>query len=798
MLDPQLSDDEQAATEVESDSSAGEERFACSQKESKWPPQSKCIPTPGRAASSSSGTPTTQEYSQKQLNVCTPTTNGEAAASQQNHTRSAPTPSTEDEEDAEMLDATRRAWQRLLNSPPSTVEYGSQRQHDCEDCQGAPVVGISREIVGISRESEAAPPCDSDESGKPEFTGSASVPHVVEAVPVELSDAQCSLRTPPKASLDEKGTCSMPHVRACSADRAAGMQKPPSPRLSCIDEDGQSRIRPVEGSALLDCADNALSAPEDDHHCPGGTWMAWAAAAPLLGAHPGNEAQRHVISRLNTEAPSRPSDEPPSTVDQFNINVGNVSVKEPRNEVPSRPTDKAFSELDDEDARASNAASKLASCVERSRRCDKDSAVHIPGNFGGRWRRGILQSCDAMLMLSDSATSNKILEKTIRDNEKPVSKVMRRPASTGSGLSLKKAGKENSKSVRKTPANLSDKSPNADNKKGPLGKVKGAAEKSAPSKGRKDKKKVSEDKPAVSSGSKANKEQIGKAIDRPGSPKKRGRAKVQKKEECSSLTPESMKASQSSKRTENKRMLSVKEDLENCKRRKTSPFDRCASAVPSAAPKIAARGTRPCITLSGVKLPAKVERGLKKLGASIEADWTPNISLLVANEFKRTLKMMCAICSGLPILTGYYLTACELQGCWIDTRTYTLQDAIGERNFSKPRNLSSFSLSTSISRRMHQGPLLAGRTVFALAPTPKHQREELKCLVTAAGGAWSDDRLPPDPSDDDLCLVDPDTCREKSDLLKARRRAAPCALYDIELLFEACCTQQLRLDNFRL
>lgn len=620
--------------------------------------------------------------------------------------------------------------------------------------------------------------------------------------------------------------------------------------------------------------------------------MAWAAAAPLLNSHSGEDSHKygrasdvcaaHVEDKLVADLPGRnsslistenlvkcgieaalnggelnpcaksisdpsrecssgPSDEPPpttATVDQFRMNRVYVdSAGEPCDEVLSRQspsmsndehqkelrsvavTENSIKEKSDEvvivklSQRSSNEAvvkeesndsAAGRGMEERSNSCNPCSKFCIPGKFGGRWRKGVLQPDNGMLILPDASTSDQTFRKAdglrvhwdsgVFDeigerNKMQVSKVIKRPA--GSNKSFKQSNKEEHRPGRKRPASISVRS-----------KVRKEKENST--------NKTTERTTGKSAASKVgndNKKLASKVSKRPVSPKNRGRPRVQKKEESS---PPAAQASQSSRRffagslqvpNDKGTVLcrALSEDLEPFKKkRKTLPFDRCAGAVPDIAPKIAARGARPCITLSGVALSAKVRRGLQKLGASIEANWTPKVSLVVANEFKRTLKIMCAICSGLPILTGYYLIGCELQGSWIDTRTYTLRDMKGERAFAKSKGLSSFSLSSSFACRKRQGPLFDGRAVCVLRPTPKHQRDELKCLVIAAGGAWSDDKPPSDPSDHDLCFVDPDTFKDESDLLQARRRAAPCALYNIELLFEACCTQQLRFDAFRL
>lgn len=200
-----------------------------------------------------------------------------------------------------------------------------------------------------------------------------------------------------------------------------------------------------------------------------------------------------------------------------------------------------------------------------------------------------------------------------------------------------------------------------------------------------------------------------------------------------------------------------------------------AQALVAAEPLAEPLAAQPCFVATGLDFAPKYLRALCSLGAEVVEDWSPGVTHLVADTFRRTTKFMCAICVGAQIVVPQYLEACRKASSIVDTAPYTLKDPVCEAAFAKKHALESYSLADALERARSSGPMLASYRVYC---EPFVQGcADLKTLVEAAGGEW---------------------LSEASEVTADKRTLHIGKVYDAELLREAACTQVLRFNMYRL
>eukprot|EP00435_Cladocopium_sp_Y103_P029623 s1821_g7.t1 len=214
---------------------------------------------------------------------------------------------------------------------------------------------------------------------------------------------------------------------------------------------------------------------------------------------------------------------------------------------------------------------------------------------------------------------------------------------------------------------------------------------------------------------------------------------------------------------------------------------RAALAAPVMAPKVVkvevpqSLGQAAVLALSGVELQAAHVRKLRQLGsAEVTKEWHPEVTHLVASRLRRTFKMMCAICKGLPIVRPCFVARCAHLGAVPEVRSQDLlRDRLGEKIFASRFSAPDYSLADVAASVALQGPLLRNYRVYVSKQEKAMERSKLEALVVAAGGTWLEE-LPAERSEN-LLVFGPVQGR----------------FYDVEALFEAACTQQLeRLEAF--
>lgn len=198
-----------------------------------------------------------------------------------------------------------------------------------------------------------------------------------------------------------------------------------------------------------------------------------------------------------------------------------------------------------------------------------------------------------------------------------------------------------------------------------------------------------------------------------------------------------------------------------------------------------------CFTSTGFELGKKQKLVLEQFGCKLVDAWNPCVTHLIADTFRRTTKMMCAIASGADIITPDYLVACSAKNVLIDVRPFALRDTICEAAFARKRGLADYSLAGALDRRRQQGPLLKDMSVFCL-PSVSEKRE-LPLLVVASGGNWLEEW--PSSLDDPQLLLLAERVPVSADEGRVRKTHK---VFDVELLREAACTQVLRKSLYRI
>lgn len=220
-----------------------------------------------------------------------------------------------------------------------------------------------------------------------------------------------------------------------------------------------------------------------------------------------------------------------------------------------------------------------------------------------------------------------------------------------------------------------------------------------------------------------------------------------------------------------------------------SPAQAQAAAAQPAAPRDGA----PCFAATGLELSARRRRALEELGIAVALEWTPRITHVVADTFRRTTKMMCAICVGAHIVTPEYIPACRAAGRLLPEDAFALRDAVCEQAFARKRGITGgYSLAAALERARRAGPLLRGVSVYCFPSVA--EKRELPLLVAAAGGIWLS-KFPVDRADDEAVLM---LAERTVSGWREQKRRQEHRVYDVELLREAACTQVIRKTAYRL
>ncbi|KAL4676107.1 hypothetical protein H8959_010252 [Pygathrix nigripes] len=141
--------------------------------------------------------------------------------------------------------------------------------------------------------------------------------------------------------------------------------------------------------------------------------------------------------------------------------------------------------------------------------------------------------------------------------------------------------------------------------------------------------------------------------------------------------------------------------------------------------KLNQESTAPKVLFTGV-VDARGERAVLALGGSL-AGSAAEASHLVTDRIRRTVKFLCALGRGIPILSLDWLHQSRKAGCFLPPDEYVVTDPEQEKNFG-------FSLQDALSRAREQR-LLEGYEIYVtpgVQPPPPQMGE----IITCCGGTY--------------------------------------------------------------
>lgn len=149
-------------------------------------------------------------------------------------------------------------------------------------------------------------------------------------------------------------------------------------------------------------------------------------------------------------------------------------------------------------------------------------------------------------------------------------------------------------------------------------------------------------------------------------------------------------------------------------------------AAATSPPRSKASKRQPSILFTGIVCPEE-EEIVKQLGGSL-APSPERCTHLVTDKFRRTVKTMCCIAKGTPIVDIAWIEKCEEAKTFVDHSPFLLKDRGAEKHFK-------FRLDETLRRAAPSSGLFYGWRIHATAnvlPSP----EDLKKIVSCAGATY--------------------------------------------------------------
>ncbi|XP_010569548.1 PREDICTED: mediator of DNA damage checkpoint protein 1 [Haliaeetus leucocephalus] len=134
----------------------------------------------------------------------------------------------------------------------------------------------------------------------------------------------------------------------------------------------------------------------------------------------------------------------------------------------------------------------------------------------------------------------------------------------------------------------------------------------------------------------------------------------------------------------------------------------------------------PKVLFTGVAASPEMEVALRTLGGSM-ATSVFDCTHLVTDRVRRTVKFLCAVARGVPIVTPEWLHKSTLSGHILVPDPFLVRDSQQERHFG-------FSLAEALRRARHH-PLLQGYEVH-VTPSVHPEPELMRDIITCSGGTF--------------------------------------------------------------
>ncbi|XP_062978358.1 mediator of DNA damage checkpoint protein 1 [Elgaria multicarinata webbii] len=190
----------------------------------------------------------------------------------------------------------------------------------------------------------------------------------------------------------------------------------------------------------------------------------------------------------------------------------------------------------------------------------------------------------------------------------------------------------------------------------------------------------------------------------------------------------------------------------------------------------------PKVLFTGV-IDEEGERVVTELGGSL-AESVFDCTHLVTDRVRRTVKFLCALARGIPIVTLDWLEKSKRNSVFLAPNSFLVCDPEQEKNFQ-------FSLTMSLQRAQKEGGLLQGYEIHVtpnVKPEPEHMRDIVKC----SGGTFFP-RMPRAYKDKRVvisCPADLPRCKPAQD--------ARVPIVNSEFILTGILQQKIDLDGHRL
>ncbi|XP_060095159.1 mediator of DNA damage checkpoint protein 1 [Heteronotia binoei] len=190
----------------------------------------------------------------------------------------------------------------------------------------------------------------------------------------------------------------------------------------------------------------------------------------------------------------------------------------------------------------------------------------------------------------------------------------------------------------------------------------------------------------------------------------------------------------------------------------------------------------PKVLFTGV-IDEEGEQVVTELGGSL-AESVFDCTHLVTDRVRRTVKFLCALARGIPIVTLDWLEKSKRNSFFLAPNTFLVHDPEQEKNFQ-------FSLTQSLKKARQKGGLLQGYELHVtpnVKPEPEHMRDIIKC----SGGTFLP-RMPRTYKDKRVII----SCPEDLPRCKAAQDAG-VPLANSEFILTGILQQKADLDAHRL
>ncbi|XP_073405037.1 mediator of DNA damage checkpoint protein 1 isoform X2 [Dendrobates tinctorius] len=148
--------------------------------------------------------------------------------------------------------------------------------------------------------------------------------------------------------------------------------------------------------------------------------------------------------------------------------------------------------------------------------------------------------------------------------------------------------------------------------------------------------------------------------------------------------------------------------------------NRISTSVAATSPYVAQSGSAPKILFTGV-VDTEGEEAIRSLGGEI-AESVFECTHLVTDRVRRTVKFLCALARGIPIVTLDWIDKCKKSRCFLSPTGFLVNDKEQEKTFN-------FTLSRSLQKAKKR-PLLEGYEIHVTAnvkPEPDHMKDIIRC-----------------------------------------------------------------------